>query len=256
MRVFVAGAHGFVGHHIIDGLRADGHTVTDWTRADGPLPSFLTEYDIVYNCVGQLGKNGLPDRAYYAAHVDFLLDVLQRIDRKQPFVHMSSAYVTQPQQTSHRAYVESKLLAERIIHTVHPRHLIVRPGMLYGPGDHHHFPLFKAVVKLGRLCPIPGDAECCPTYVSDLVRELTTAPDKLVMNRTLTIAGQKVTIPVLMGLIARAAGVTQPRFRVPLMVKRDFFGKSHVFASDAYTETPLLQGLAATVAAYRRERAL
>lgn len=247
MRIFLAGSTSFLAGHVLMALKAAKHDVTPWSRKDGPLPERLREYDAIYNCVGVLGKDGIPARVYVEAHVNFPSALIERMRPDALLVHMSTAYVTAP--TSHAYYKSSKIAGETVVRSRAKRHCIVRPGPLFGPGDLHHLPLFRAIRRLGWFCPIPGKALICPTYAPDLAAFLA----RQLPNGTLTIAGDAVHADALMEVIADVEGVPRPWIHSPVKFKRDFFGTDHAFASDPYfPKTGLHAAMGLTVAGYKR----
>lgn len=260
MKTFVTGGTGFLGGHLVRRLVESGHKVTVLARETSnteklkPLGVKLTldtseasESDVVYHVAGVLGRRGNTLHEYASAHVALPYRILQSLSEGQLFVYVSSAWVLKPT----KPYEQTKVEGERIVRAFtgdgRARGSIIRPGFIYGPGDMHHYPLFKAIARLGRFCPIMGSGKnlVCPTYVDDVVDFIYHAAEG-----EYTIAGSPVTMRGFMRAIAKAVGVSKPFFCLPAIFKADFFATERVFPCSVPT-TPLEEGLKNTVEWYK-----
>lgn len=253
MKIFVTGPNGFLGKHVVQALLDAGHEAEPYLRKQAPLPDDLRDFDAVYHLAGVLGKDSLTQQDYAAAHVDLTRELMRRMDYQQKFVYMSTAYVLG--QTSHVHYVSTKLEGERIVRKFFDDPVILRPGPLFGPGDWHHFPLYKAINRLGSLCPIPGNALVSPIDVRDVARALA-RPETL--HGTVHMAGDPLPAGKLMRCIAETLGRYSPWFQLPkaVKIKPDFFRIDHSFPNDLQERTPLKQLLQDSVHWYKLQGAL
>ena len=209
--VFVTGATGLVGSHVVEEAISRGHRVralvrgssdTSWLdRQDvekviGDLedPKALEEgvqgADLVFNCAAKVGDWGTLEefRRLNVAALKRLLDasVDATVGR---FVHVSSLGVyegrdhfgtdesTPPAANSLDAYTRSKTEAEALVLEYHREKglpvSIVRPGFIYGERDRTVLPKLLTVLKKGRFFYFgSGDQALNCIYVKNLVAAL------------------------------------------------------------------------------------
>jgi nucleoside-diphosphate-sugar epimerase len=320
-RVLVTGGTGFLGSSLVQRLLSEGHFVRVLTRSHtrsaslvrqgaDPIVGEITESDvvrsalqdveIVYHLAGQLFSPEVRASVYHRTHV-LGTEVLVACCREQPtikkFVHGSTTGVfgatgdspaaeDAPHAPSN-AYERTKSEAELLVREAN-RHgfpaVIVRPGLVYGPGDLHLLGFFRAIQR-GLFRPIGRrQVQLHPIYVDDLTEMLVRcAHDPRAVGKCFNVAGsQPVTISVLAATIAHALGVTAPRGTIPLPVARlvalagdllpppakhlapltssrlDFLTHSRVYATDKARQTldfsaatGLVEGIERTVAWYR-----
>jgi nucleoside-diphosphate-sugar epimerase len=98
--------------------------------------------------------------------------------------------------------------------------VIVRPGLVYGPGDLHLLGFFRTIDR-GLFRPIGNrSVHLHPIYIDDLIEALCRcAVDVRAVGACLHIAGQQpVTLTELSTAIATALGRRPPQGRIPLPV--------------------------------------
>jgi nucleoside-diphosphate-sugar epimerase len=323
MRVLITGATGFLGEHLARRLLADGAYVRVLARSpdkasplveqgaelaygditDGAaLGRALEGVMVVYHLAGKLFFPGVPEAEYWHVHVHgthTLLEACRRCPTLQRFVHCSTTGVlgvtgNQPadENTAFQptnAYERSKLQAELLVRDAAREAVpavIVRPGLVYGPGDLHLLGLFQAIQrKLFR--PIGRSAVWLhPIYIADMTEAFARCGQSaLTAGECLHVAGSEpATLTTLAATIARALGVAPPRGTIPLRVahaaaavsdllpqtlrrkapltrsRLDFLTHSRVYqvtkARDLLgfvAATPLPEGVAHTVTWYRQE---
>lgn len=119
------------------------------------------------------------------------------------------------------AYFRSKVLAEEIargiFHRYPARLTIVRPGSAYGPGDRRFRTLYRRL-RRGRFVMIgPGTRRIHPVHVDDLVAGLLLAASDRGAGGTYLLSGPAcVTLREWIEAVARVAGASPPRWRLPL----------------------------------------
>lgn len=184
MRVAVTGASGFVGGRTVRWLRAKGHDVVPYGRRTAaalrqPIPGYVAwdltrgpvempVVDIVVHCAAHVGDAG-DDPAFDAANVGGMRAVLASFPAPARVVHISSASVYDleastlgvsedaPMGTRHlNAYGRTKVEAERILAASGRESIVLRPHIIYGPGDTHLLPGLIAARRLGWL-PMYGN---------------------------------------------------------------------------------------------------
>jgi nucleoside-diphosphate-sugar epimerase len=203
-RVAVTGASGFIGRHLVERLAALGDAVRAIHRPDSrrsapagaavvraPLEvSALTEafrgVDVVVHLAGVVSATRTAD--FFDVNVRGTRAVAQAARAAGArLVHISSlaaagpAPPTAPRSEDDRPapitpYGDSKLEGERVVAATQGlAWTILRPGIVYGPGDRALLPLFKWA-RIGVM-PLVGRASAAYSivHVSDLVRTIEAA---------------------------------------------------------------------------------
>ncbi len=177
--IALTGGTGFVGAAILSALTTAGYPVralarTDqpalpgvtWVRGDLQTPQSLEQLvsgaDILVHCAGAIkALNAQGFLEVNTLGTKRLLDACA--GRLTRVVHISSIAARAP---SLSAYAGSKAAAERAVMESGLDWVILRPGAVYGPGDHATLSLFKAV-KWG-LAPVFTDAPAALVHVADV----------------------------------------------------------------------------------------
>lgn len=203
MKALVTGATGLVGGAIVDALLAQGHSVQalvrPTARVDGlilrgvnliigdlnneeSLRQAVQGVDVVFHCAALLGFGASEaDMEWVNVVGTELALAASRAARVSRFVHLSSVAVygshdppigedaaTRP--TS--IYGRTKLAAEEAVWQAEREGLpvtILRPAVIYGPGDRYFLPALLKAMRL-PVVPLPdgGDALVELVYVSDV----------------------------------------------------------------------------------------
>lgn len=184
MRIALTGATGFVGGHLLDELRREGHAVAALARrpqpdregvewiagdlADRPaLDRLVADADAVVHVAGVLNA---PDAAgFEAGNVEgtrAMLAATQAAGVKR-FVFVSSLSAREPQLS---LYGGSKARAEELVEASGLDWTIVRPPAVYGPGDRETLDLFK-MARLGVVL-LPPDGRLSLIHADDLAKLL------------------------------------------------------------------------------------
>jgi nucleoside-diphosphate-sugar epimerase len=120
------------------------------------------------------------------------------------------------------AYGRSKLEGERAIEAVPGLHwTVLRPGVVYGPGDRALLPLF--VLASRGVLPLIGRATAAYTFVhvSDLVRAIAAAADQHPDDEVIFVGHpQPVTTRALLEGVRTAVGRGAVIVRVPSLLLR------------------------------------
>lgn len=161
----VAGGSGFIGRHVVHALREAGHAVRVLARgADpredrpgvehratdlgaGPLPEDrLADCDVVVNLVGIKAPRG--DNDFERAHVrvvEHLIDAARAAGIER-FVHISVAQ----DENATGPYAQTKRVGEQHALDSGLAVTVLRPGLVYGPGDD----ALRNLVQMVRLAPV------------------------------------------------------------------------------------------------------
>lgn len=259
MRVLVTGGTGFLGKRLVRRLLSDGEFVRVLTRSSAQvgglielgvepvvgeiidrdvLRAALKDIDVVYHLAGKLFTPGVPVAEYHRTHVEgtgTLLAGCQAQPGLRRFVHVSTTGVLgvtgdQPAAETApcaptNAYEYTKWQAELLVRQALQQGLpavIVRPGLVYGPGDLHLLGFFR-MVQRGLFRPIGSRPVWLhPIYVDDCVEALVRCGQHpQAVGECFHVAGQKpVTLATLSATIATALGTRLPRGTIPLPVAR------------------------------------
>jgi nucleoside-diphosphate-sugar epimerase len=206
--VAVTGATGFIGTHLVDSLAARGDAVIPIRRPFDPttLTSTLAGIDVVVHLAGLVSAVRRED--FFTANVDATRVVAQSArDAGARLVHISSLAAAGPAPSSAprseddearpiTAYGESKLEGERVVSAQDGlRWTVLRPGVVYGPGDRALLPLFR-YARRGVL-PLVGDAAAAYTFIhiNDAIRAIVAAVDREPAQEVIFIGHQQPVTP-------------------------------------------------------------
>ena len=157
MKVAITGGTGFIGRHLAERLRAEGHEVVAIGRAtarvddDAALERTFAGCEVVAHCAGI--NRELGEQTYARVHIagtQAVVDAARRAGVKK--IVMMSFLRARPACGS--PYHESKWAAEEIVRGSGLDYTIIKAGMTYGRGDHmldhlshalHTFPIFLTV---------------------------------------------------------------------------------------------------------------
>ncbi|HLJ35115.1 MAG TPA: SDR family NAD(P)-dependent oxidoreductase, partial [Ktedonobacteraceae bacterium] len=208
---------------------------------------------IVYHLVGHLYHPSVPTELYRTTHVEgtrTLLAACQGQQQLQRIVHCSTTGVFgvtdqtpadenapfAPTNPYEATKLESELLALAAYNEQGLPVSIVRPGLVYGPGDLHLLGFF-ASIKKGLFRVIDGGkALLHPIYIDDMTAAFLLCAEKpQAIGNSYNIAdNHPVTIRELSSAIAHALNKELPGGSIPLWLAN--------LASDLFSITPGLKG--------------
>jgi nucleoside-diphosphate-sugar epimerase len=256
VRALVTGATGFTGGHLARALVARGYGVRALVRSRGPEVDALSAagvepvrgdlqdphaleiatagIDVVFHIAAIYRQAGVSKQTYRAVNAEAVAHIIEAAGRAgaRRVVHCSTVGVhgdvEHPPANEDAplapgdVYQITKLEGERLAREAGARArvevVIVRPSGIFGPGDRRLLKLFRGVarrrwVTLGR-----GEIYYHLTYIDDLVEGFIRCGEHpAAANRTYILAGGEVTtLNELVGRIAAAAGVSVPKFHLPV----------------------------------------
>jgi nucleoside-diphosphate-sugar epimerase len=208
---------------------------------------------IIYHLVGRLYHPSVPTELYRETHVRgtrILLAACQGQSQLQRVVHCSTTGVLgitgnipadeevpfAPTNPYEATKLEGELLALKAVKEQGLPVSVIRPGLVYGPGDLHLLGFFTSVKK-GLPCLIDGGkAMIHPVYIDDMTDSFLLAAERSeAVGRVYNIAGDlPVTFRELSTAIAHALSRYLPSGDLPLWLAN--------LASDAFSVIPGLQG--------------
>ncbi len=192
MKVLVLGGNGFIARAIISQLLTSGHYVVVavrsgahlWQQADPRIKVMTVDFvkdktpavwlprlqgiDVVINCVGVFQTPSV--RTLWQIHYDTPLAIFnacKQVGVKQ-VIQMSALGVDQIDVP----YASSKYKCEQALADTAIDSVIWRPSFVYGPGSYGGSSLFRGLVGLPFVIPLPGKAQqkMQPVHIEDLAR--------------------------------------------------------------------------------------
>ncbi|MDF1504560.1 NAD(P)-dependent oxidoreductase [Roseisolibacter sp. H3M3-2] len=259
MRIAVTGASGFVGGRVARALAAEGHTVLPYGRRPAaaladPPPGYVA-WDVtagpiaapavhaVVHCAARVDDWG-PEEAFRAANVEGTRAVLETWpDARVVYVSTSSVYsdgvrtvgVREDAPTgdcAHSAYARTKAAGEALVLALGARGVVLRPHVVYGPGDTTLLPRVLAARwprvrdpspdarrRLRRFLPVPdgGRHRVSSTHVDNLAHAVERALAAPGAHGAFNVAdgGAPLTVAELLDRLLAAAGHPTELVAVP-----------------------------------------
>jgi NADH dehydrogenase len=244
MEVFLTGATGFVGKHMVERLLAEGHAVRallrvppgemhrivqgfsregDFRYVQGDVVSGrdlddgMQGCDAVVHLVGIIVEKGR--NTFEAVHHIGTRNVVEAAKRNgiRRFIQMSALGV---RKDGVAAYQTSKWRGEEEVRHSGIPYCILRPSLIFGPGDGFVTQMIQTMRQAPLFRPVPGDGKpkYRPISVDDVtacfVRALTSEE---ATNQTVDLGGaDELSLNEVLAEIARCAGVKKPAVHIPL----------------------------------------
>ncbi len=277
MKAFITGASGFIGAHIVRQLLQQNWQVSilrhkmDLEDLEGyrvfqgdirdphPLKDMFRGTDILFHLAAALGGSRINKREFFHINAEGTQNVLAAAAaaRVKRVIHISSAGVlgsvkeNRPVEENYPPspqdfYDNSKLQGEKIALQFAKKGgniVVIRPGWVYGPGDHRTFKLIKAVATRKFLLVTRGTVRQTPVYIDDLVKGILLCSEKGKTGEIYHLAGKEsLTVKEITSSIAQAAGVSFPQFPLPIFVLKATAWKLETAFLLLGKEAPLTKG--------------
>lgn len=240
MKVFLTGATGFVGGHLLKRLLAEGHTVRALVRdpAKASLSASsqlqIVRGDVIENtgldegiagCEAVIHLVGIIMEAkgltFEGVHHIGTRNVVEAAKRNgiKRFIQMSALGV---RADGVAEYQTSKWKGEEVVRQSGIPYCILRPSLIFGPGDGFVTQMLDIMRKAVLIRPVPGDGKpkFRPISVDDVTlcfaRALVT-PEAT--GKTIELGGaDELTLDEILSEIAACARIRKPALHVPMPI--------------------------------------
>lgn len=241
MKIALSGATGFVGRHLAHEFTTRGHEVRALAHSEPPgqaananvefvtgdvtrpasLRSWLAGCDAAIHLVGIIAEDG--DTTFQRIHVEGTGNVVDaaRAEGVERFVHMSALGARdEPDAT---AYHRTKRQAERAVENSGLSYSILRPSLIFGPGD-VVVSMLSRMLRFAPAVPIFGDGRfrLQPVWVGDVAAAFANVVEQeRWTGRTLELGGpEQLSYRDVVKTIARVQHTPRPLLPVPVAVFR------------------------------------
>jgi nucleoside-diphosphate-sugar epimerase len=253
MRLAVTGAAGFLGGALVARWRAAGRDVVPIVRTvdarsppgslalegllDSPEP--LRGIDVLVHAAAIRHRHGVDAKAYRATNVQLLERLVRALaGRVRRLVHVSSVGVygfpsDLPIRETHpfaprTLYSATKVEAEKLVRRLGAEHgveiVVVRPTIVYGPGDTNGMlDKLARMIRAGTYRVVgSGENVLHHTYVDDVADgiERAAAVPAAAGDHFILAGPETITLRALSELTARTLGTKLPRVHIPLAFAR------------------------------------
>ncbi|OHA62720.1 MAG: hypothetical protein A3E07_01260 [Candidatus Wildermuthbacteria bacterium RIFCSPHIGHO2_12_FULL_45_9] len=251
MKIGITGATGFVGSHLVRHLSSQGHNIVAYGRSK-PAENLLKfadfrlwditrpilercEADIFIHCAGFVDTWGRY-RDMYDLNVMGTKRALEFAEGAEHFIYMSTASVYNPWYGKHLAtedslypekyannYGATKAQAERMVKDFSNKYrkvTILRPHVIYGPGDRHIVPRILKFAERGKEFVIgDGTNEFSITHVGNICYAVSLLlAAKLEMFRIFNVTDDKtLTVNELLKRLCLAFDLHPRVYNVPYL---------------------------------------
>ena len=239
--IFITGASGFVGGHLVDYLIAKGYRVRCLARSEKAgkslsakgaevvsgdvthpetLTAILGPDDFVVHLVGIIEEHG--GATFEAVHCNGTANLIAEAKRAnvRHFFYQSALGADK---NSWSGYLRTKAEAEEIVKQSGLRYTIFRPSLIIGPWDGFTKKLVE-LLKLSPVLPIPGEgrAKFQPVYIKDwlaCIGKVIDGPGSYVA--TYEIGGpEHLSYREMVEKLSRAMGHNRPALTIPMGIMK------------------------------------
>ena len=235
--IFLTGASGFVGRHLLNVLRNKSYKIRalilpgedipiqaqniEWVRGDirhkGSLMDYFTEIETVLHLAGLVANHD--EKSNY--EINFkgtknLVDLSRENDIKK-FLYMSAAAVKFKRLN---AYGKTKKLAEDYVKAAGIPYVIVRTPLIIGKGCQEFERFHDYVNKLPKIVLVFGNGRAVkrPVYIEDVTTIISKIIEKVdLRNKTFEVScKESITVDDLINMVTALTGRRKYKIHVPL----------------------------------------
>ena len=239
--ILVTGGTGFVGSHLIKGLRQEELPVRAMVRNPekardlrdlgvevvpgdvsdkASLEKAVQGIERVVHLVGIIQEAS--GATFQGVHVDGTRSLVEAA-RKAGVRHFLFQSALGTRANAESRYHRSKWEAEELVRNSGIPSTILRPSLIYGPGDQFTIRLSE-MIRLSPVLPIIGSgrSKVQPIFINDVVACIVkTVTSDAYLNELYEIGGpEQLTYEEVTRAIAAALGVSRPALHLPLLFMR------------------------------------
>jgi NADH dehydrogenase len=239
--ILVTGGTGFVGSHLIKGMRQEGLTVRAVVRSPekaiglrdlgvevvpgdvsdrASLEKAVQGIERVVHLVGIIQE--APGATFQGVHVDGTRNLVEAA-RKAGVRHFLFQSALGTRANAESRYHRTKWEAEELVRNNSIPSTILRPSLIYGPGDQFTIRL-SDMIRVSPILPIIGSgrSKVQPIFINDVVACILKAvTSDAYLNELYEIGGpEQLTYEEVTRAIAAALGVSRPALHLPLLFMR------------------------------------
>lgn len=254
MKMLITGATGFVGGRLAERLIKEGHEVKALVRESSnfknlknlgveliigditdtkAVESAVTGVDYIFHIAALFRQAKYPDSIYWDVNVGGTRNIMEAALKHgtKRVVHCSTigvlSHIENPPADETfpynpgDIYQTTKAEGEKQALIHHSSKglpvVVIRPAMIYGPGDLRLLKLFKTIAKKKFIMIGNGKTLAHFIYIDDLVDSFLLAAEKdNILGEIFIIAGEKpITLNYLTQQIAKECGTKIPSFHIP-----------------------------------------
>jgi len=258
VKVFITGAGGFIGGHLVEREYHNGHEVmavdlhfsrkpiisnrVQYIQGDFRdtqlLETYLSNSDLIFHLASVHLQKSIPREQYWSVNVDGIVKLLEYTQKYnvQKFVHVSSVGVygdikTPPANEYSEChplsiYGITKLKGEEAVIEFYSKTrypvTILRPAWVYGPYCPRTMKLFRSIEK-GRFLMIgKGENLRHPIFISDFLDAIDLAvQNNMAVGEVILIAGNEIlTLAEMIEAFYLVVGKKKSRFHFPLKLAK------------------------------------
>lgn len=214
-KLLITGARGFIGKNLIKSLEKDGNdfivfkgNITreeDFTRVDNKIDKVI-HLAAKVSCrskkkIEQVNVRGTENVIKFCQE-----------NKVKKLIFLSSIRVLSE---SSDPYIDSKRKAEELVKNSGVPHVIIRPSLVYGPGDRKNIGAIINMAKKSTIMPV-FNFNMQPVYIDDLIKVIVYSLS-IQENKELNIVGQEIIkyidiLNILKSLGLKLKTINMPEF--------------------------------------------
>ena len=237
MKVFVTGAAGFVGSHLVPYLLKNGYEVTALVKVKkekkiidpnaiviiGDLAKIsswknsLKGHDLIIHLAAQISSK--TEDKFKKNNVIATKNLITMAEKSyiKKIILFSSAAVTSIRKDW---YAQSKEEKEKLVKNSKISYIIIRPSMMYGPGDTKNMGWLINFIKTFPIIPLPGGGKFGrqPIYIGDICKIVIRIINSDINNKIYEIHGfEYVTMARMVETIIKNLNKKRIVIKIPMV---------------------------------------